>query len=152
MLYVIHNRKANKNYAVIEDTKDALQVVGEMLDELPAGKIDEYVVILYTLTADEYAMKCQDGEDLLGDQEYIYTLPNFVKQVGLDSYVVSPAVEKGVSKDVLQHLSREERQFVLLVTPYMELIDEIVRRFDEYDNMSKKLYDSLDSLKIYDRG
>lgn len=119
----------------IEETDNlitAQHIAGDLLD---AGLDDVIQIYVY-------------NEDDDTEVEEVWGLIDFVasKDVFREREEAVPIM----AKDMFSHADHNERLIVLKYTPHAELLDEISRRFSEYDKFTATVFDALDNLKIYE--
>lgn len=141
MLYVIYDSLTDINDTVTTSLTSALMRAGELQDwtiEVSPAVNQIYFVNEFDMDEAEY------NDSFVTDSDAVatYTLKQFIEQYGVPE--LSP-----MEKENLHHLSDNEYIEVVKWASNQILIDEVLRRMNEYSDYCEAIRIANDKLRIY---
>lgn len=128
MYIEFYNRSCDIVQDQTESMLDANHIAGDLID---AGFTDDIKVLVYNNEGDATPIKELKLHDFLQDP------------------ISKHQPEPVRNKEVYHNLDHDEQLEVLKFVPDRVLIDEIMRRFDEYRSATDDIAKALDEMKIY---
>ena len=137
-VYVIYNNTTDIDHLVTSDIKEALIECGELIDQ---ECDDKYIVYVYNnTTIDQYNTTILNFNDDFSVRDFV---------AGFSPFHLKETVIDIPDKETYHNLDEAEQIEVLHFISDKMLIDEVLRRFQEYRKATDKAYDALESMLIY---